>query len=315
MPELIGAEPGTSEWTAARRQGVTATDIVKILGLSSRTAYWLYWNKLGQVPDELDNDRFRLGRYTESYAADRWQEANPEAWVTYGGLYRHSERPWQLATTDRHVSDPFDQQDVETVLELKSWADVDRHSWDAGPPAVVRAQVLWQMDVMNVAAGHVGVVFLPSGEFRSYIIEHLGALKYGCVADCQACADLDLMRERGAEFWARLRGELPPPDVDASAASLAALKARFGDVRKDKTVPVDDTLWALYDQACHKIEYWADEKRGHENQIRELIGEAGRVEAGGELVAHHLVYDAKVRAHTRHVDMIRRVNRKENGDG
>ena len=34
MPELLLCEPGTPEWLAARRQGVTATDIVTILGLS-----------------------------------------------------------------------------------------------------------------------------------------------------------------------------------------------------------------------------------------------------------------------------------------
>lgn len=33
MPELIPAEPGTAEWLAARRQGVTATDaFVRELG-------------------------------------------------------------------------------------------------------------------------------------------------------------------------------------------------------------------------------------------------------------------------------------------
>ena len=34
MPELIPAEPGTPDWLNARRQGVTATDIVTIIGLS-----------------------------------------------------------------------------------------------------------------------------------------------------------------------------------------------------------------------------------------------------------------------------------------
>ena len=312
MPELIGVEPGSPEWLAARRQGVTATDIVKILGLSSKTAYWLYWNKLGQVPDELDNDRFRLGRELESYVLDRYQEATGGLPFKFARnkLHRSSVRPWQMATVDA-LNASFEP------VEAKSWADADRHSWNDGPPAAVRAQLLWQMDVMDVAVGHVGVVFLPSGEFRSYVIEHDPAyIPDGPDAEypCPCCQDIKLMLERGEEFWRRLRGELPPPDVDGSAASLAALKARFGDVRKDKTVPVDGTLWALYDQACHKIEYWEDEKHGHENQIRELIGEAGRIEVGGELVAHHLVYDAQVKAHMRHVDMIRRVKQKENGD-
>jgi hypothetical protein len=32
MPELVPAEPGTPAWLAARQAGVTATDIVTILG-------------------------------------------------------------------------------------------------------------------------------------------------------------------------------------------------------------------------------------------------------------------------------------------
>ena len=33
MPELLPYEPGTPDWLAARRLGVTATDIVTIIGL------------------------------------------------------------------------------------------------------------------------------------------------------------------------------------------------------------------------------------------------------------------------------------------
>jgi putative phage-type endonuclease len=302
MPELIPAEPLTPEWHAARRQGVTATDIVKIIGLSTwASAYSLYWQKLGQAPETPDNDRFRLGRELEPYIAKRWMEANARVTLP-GALYRHSDRAWQLATLDRLTLNG------EEPVEVKSMADADRPSWDAGPPPSVRAQVLWQMDVMDVPVGHVGVVFLPSGEFRSYEIEHCDH-DFDPVREwvCEICNDLDLMRKRGAEFYARLQGELPPPPVDASAATTAALKARFGGAAKGKRVPIDLDLWEAYESATEHLDAWQETKRGAENKIREQLGEATEIEVDGQLVARRRVFDSPVKAHTRHVDGLWRV--------
>jgi len=77
---------------------------------------------------------------------------------------------------------------------------------------------------------------------------------------------------------------------------------------------VDDTLWALFDQACDKISYWTEEKRGHESQLREQAGEAQVLCIDGEPVARRIVSDAKVKAHTRHMDYLRRITPKEDGD-
>lgn len=318
MPELIPAEPGTPGWLAARRQGVTATDIVSILGIGYKSAYWLYWNKLGQVPDEPDSDRYRLGRELEPYVADRWLANGDPDWLGPSGLYQHSERAWQMATIDRLVPEVRAVSDP-AVLELKTWADADGRAWADGLPAAVRAQVLWQMDVMDVGMGHVGVMFLPSGEFRSYVIEHMtGAHPHAQspigIHPCDVCTDQALMRERGAEFYARLQGELLPPDIDASAASLAAVKARFGDARKGKVVQVDAGLWGDYSAAALMVDAHVILKREYENRLREQVGEAGVIEVDGQLVARRLVYDAQVKAHTRHVDSIRRVKQQEDDD-
>lgn len=233
MPELVAAEPLTPEWHAARRGGVTATDIVTILGLSSwDSAYSLYWRKLGQVPEVEETDRMRLARDLEPIIFLRWlaehDDASPDErdfWYHESpGLFRSSARAWQMATLDAVVGDHPRHRDVPLTalsepLELKSWADADRHAWDDGPPPRVRAQVLWQMDVMDVAVGHVGVLFLPSGEFRSYVIEH--APEHSSCAEsregCQVCADQERMLTAGQEFYDRLTYKLPPPDLDASA--------------------------------------------------------------------------------------------------
>ena len=309
MPELIPAVPGSPEWLAARRAGVTATDIVTILGLSSYDSpYSLYWRKLGQVPEVEDNDRMRLGRDLEPIVATRWAEANQRL-IYQGrpGLFRHSERAWQMGTLDRMLAGG-------EPVELKTWADADRHAWQDGPPARVRAQVLWQMDVMDVSTGHVGVLFLPSGEFRSYEIRfscNPNATPLGCMGDlcCSEHMDLALMRAAGLEFYDRLMYKLPPPDLDASAATLAAVKARFAKA-PDKEAEIDLGTWEDWAYAKTELAHWTEVARDREAKIREQAGSASVLTVDGEPVARRVVSEQQVKAHTRHMDYLKRIGGK-----
>jgi putative phage-type endonuclease len=315
MPELVPAEPGTPAWLAARRAGVTATDIVTILGLSHwDSVYSLFWRKMQQAPEVEDNDRFRLGRYLEQYAVDRWLEEADHAStgiVAKGALMRHDERTWQMATPDRCLME-FAPTRFTGVLEVKTWADGDRHSWQDAPPAQVRAQVLWQMDVMDVSVGHVGVVFLPSGEFRSYTIEHVHKIN-GPLWDghdhCDVCDDQVLMQDAGEEFMARLRLELPPPDPDASAATLAAVRARFTR-QPDKQAEVDELDFVAWLRARAVAQDLLDEARALEIKLREQAGEAAVMTVEGIPVARRVITVAQVKAHTRHQDYLRRIEPK-----
>jgi putative phage-type endonuclease len=314
MPDLVNVMPGSLEWLAARRLGVTATDIVTVLGLSRwDSAYALYWRKTGVTPEVEDNDRFKVGRHMESYVVSRWLTDHTDALMkdlNESALYRSSDRPWQLATPDR-LTVPLG------VLECKSWADSDKRAWENGPPAQVRAQVVWQMDTLDVSTGHVAVVFLPSGEFRSYIIEHDESV----IPDgpeggdpCDVCKDIRFMRDRGWEFYWRLIGHLPPPPLDESAATLAALKARFGDPGKDKVAVVDTTLYAAWADAKDVEAHWKAKARGYEAELREVIGECGAVEVDGQVVARRQRYGVK--AHWRKestVDKLVRVRKDNDG--
>jgi putative phage-type endonuclease len=300
MPELIDVVPGSPEWLAARRAGITATDLPAILGISPYDSpYSLYYRKLGVIPDVPDCPRFALGRYLEPYIAQLWLEGFPGWTVMDAGLWRSTERPWQLATLDGLVYRLAHHDgkvngiyvDPSAVLELKSWADMDRDRWDNGPPAAVRAQVLWQMDVMGVARGHVAVLFLPSGDLRSYVIEH-DAYQWphaelgpdGATGDCRACADIELMRIHGATFMDRLSGELPPPDADGSAASLAAARARFTPVPR-KVAIIDRILWNDYLSGCSAVEAGEKCRTIAQIKVREQAGDCGDLEVDGKLVA------------------------------
>lgn len=316
MAQLVDVMPGSSEWLAARRAGVTATDIVTILGLSSHdSVYSLYWRKLGQVPDEPDRDRWALGRHMEPYIIGRWRAASPGLIPVGGGLVRSSAYPWQLATPDQRLCE-HGEGPVVAPLECKSWADADRRSWEGGPPPAVRAQLLWQMDTLDSSTGYWAVVFLPSGRFEHGVIEH----DYSYVPDgpevdqpCPVCRDIGLMRTAGEEFYRRLILELPPPDPDSSAATLAALKARFSRA-EDKTAEVDRVAYGDWLLACEHIDEWTERKRAAEIDLRGQAAEARVLTVDGEIVARRIVSDAKVKAHTRHMDYYRRVKPKGDDD-
>lgn len=323
MPELINVEPLSPEWHAVRRQGITATDITAILGISPwDSAYALYHRKLGITEDVPDSDRFRLGRELEPIVERRWVEANQVPVAHQAGaksnLWRSSDRPWQMATLDRVYYD--EPVELKTSATRDGWGDTGT---DHIPPHV-RAQLLWQMDVMGVSTGHVGCLFLPSGEFRHYTVQHehtqwqdpttglasgIGAL------DCRVCDDIEMMRKAGFEFYQRL-DENRPPSVDESAATTATLKQLHRDPAKDKHADITPELWDAYQRASYEIKLTENARRHIENTIREQIGEAGVITVDGQVVAWRRRYTVK--AHTRKAgtrDMIIRANAKGDTDG
>lgn len=314
MPELI-CSADDPRWLTERRKGVTATDITAITGLSPyESEYSLFFKKRGDIPDTyMDNDRLRLGRDLEPIIRRRWIEAHANELDLAvpddtAALWRSEARPWQLATPDMALTrDGY----LERVVELKSWADMDRDSWADGPPARVRAQVFWQMDTLDMATGHVGVLFLPSGEFRSYVIEHTVNCPRvdGLGIGCTACPDIDLLRSAGRDFMDRLDRN-QPPSPDASSATLAALKARFADPARDKEAEIDGGLWDAWDHFKDQVDQYKQAAQKLENQIREQAGEARILTVGGVKVAVRVTGDQQVKAHTRHVDYIRRTAAK-----
>ena len=99
-----------AEWLEARRQGVTASEIAAVMGLSPASQdgpYALYHRKTGTLPPIEDNDAMERGRVLEPYIAEKFAQRRPELVVDGDGrqLYAHPDRPWQMATPDRLVQD------------------------------------------------------------------------------------------------------------------------------------------------------------------------------------------------------------------
>ncbi|WP_432050278.1 YqaJ viral recombinase family protein [Verrucosispora sp. NA02020] len=239
------ARPGNPEWHKLRREGVSASEIAAVLGISPwDSPFSLYWQKVNgwETPD---NEYMSNGRRVEPVVAEWWADENDpheNLAVVRAGLYAHPERPWQLATPDRLIrmacpecdgdgayASPggrltFECPDCEgrggpvvSVLECK-WTG----TWDGwGEPGTTdipvyyRGQLLWQIDVLGVDEGHLAM--LGPGGFRAF-----GPIR-------RDEADLNVMREAARRFLARIDAG-DPPDVDEHSATLATVKRLHPDL-------------------------------------------------------------------------------------
>lgn len=288
------------EWLEARRKGITASEIAVVMGLSPYSSpYALYHQKLGNLPEQEDRSEFERGRVLEPYIADKFAQLRPEFAVMGTGreLYAHPDRPWQLATPDRLVSESecadcgqsgCTWKDLPiAVLETKTDGGSDEWGDDGSDeiPVHYRCQVLWQMDVMGVDTAFVACLFVHSWKVRVYELT-------------MDDADLKLMREEAREFLDRIDLQ-DEPDVDWRPATTAALKHLHPSV-EDRDVMIGRRLEISYRAACRRFKEAERRKDEMTNRVLAAIGDGRRAIAahtygkdGRVVIATRQVYDVK----------------------
>jgi putative phage-type endonuclease len=314
MTAVLIPTSSEAEWLAARRKGVTASEVAILLGLSPYgSPFALYHQKRGDLPDQEDNMAMAIGRHFEDFVAGQFAELHPEFALMGSGreLFAHPDRPWQLATPDRFVSEALECPPSKTaygtplaVLECKTDGGFDGWGEDGTDeiPVHYRCQLLWQMDVVGVGTGYLACLFMNRRQLRVYEL----------TMDDAAQADLALMETEAERFLERIdRGD--PPDVDWRPATSAALKTLHPDV-EDRDVYISHQRAKWYHAACRNLKTAEQTKRLHENRLRDRLGNGHRLidNVTGEVIARRDVYDVK--EHTRrasHVDKLVPVKPKE----
>lgn len=293
-PELTG--PDHPEWFECRRRGVTASEIAAILGLAPRSwssAFKLYWQKQGAFGEDPDQSRTRWGRRLERHIADEFAERHPELLITGAGLYAHAERPWEMASPDRLVYDPVageltgvgfgetarvTEGDPVAAVECKAW-----NTWDGWGekgtdevPVHIRAQAIWQADVLGVPCVYVPVA--NGSDYREYVVQH----------DPE---DAAVMRKAAVEFLDRLRRN-DPPDVDGSDATIFALKRLHPEI-DDTEAEVPGKLAAQWLGAARAEKRAKERRKAAEAKLRDRMGRARVAVHDGEKVATRVISTVK----------------------
>jgi putative phage-type endonuclease len=277
MPAVLisRAEPGSVEWHAARANGIGASEIAAVVGLSPyQSAYALWLEKKGLIPGpDAGSPLFYWGHALEPLVAQRYAELHPEFCVSQTGTHVHEERPWQIANVDRLISTHAEfwgedesggliEPTYSALLEIKT----SRFGDGFGPtgsdeiPLHVRCQVQQQMDVMGVPFADVAAL-IGGSDYREYRIQY---------DETDAAA----LREAGAKFWASLATDDEPP-LDASFSTYAAVRALHPDI-DGGDAELNPALYGRYALARDESDTATAAYRQAKSEVLKAMGNARR---------------------------------------
>lgn len=156
---VLPADADRGAWLAARREGIGASDVPAILGVSDyTTAVHVFHDKRGDLVDDA-GEAALWGSLLEEPVAREWARRQRSV-IQRVGLVARVDQPWALTTLDRQVLEcPMDRE-VRTrcALEVKCRSAFKAYRWHADVPDDVLAQAVWQMYVTGYDHIHVAVL-------------------------------------------------------------------------------------------------------------------------------------------------------------
>lgn len=205
-----------ADWLAWRREGIGASDVAALMGLSPWASPWSVWaDKTGLVPldddDEDMSDALMVGRMLEpALAAWFAQElgltvAGEQTWCV------HPEHETHRATVDGFVLESPDHTPAQAlgVLEIKH--EAYGRPWDT-IPVHYQCQGQWALHVTGLE--RVWFAVLHGRRFRTYELE-------------RDEADIALMTTVVDRFWESFVVSGTPPPVDATEATARAIAQAY----------------------------------------------------------------------------------------
>jgi putative phage-type endonuclease len=243
-------------WLKLRRDGIGASDISGIMGVSPWTTPFQVWaSKVYDLPEEAPSEAMEWGRILESKILDEWLDRRERAAFWRGALIRNKERPYVMATPDAIIS--------EAVVEVKnrsewSWSEI---------PDYYNAQVQWQLIATGYDLGYL-VVLHGGRRLETYEIH----------------ADAELQEKMllaAAMFWDDVENEEAPEVVAEDNGYLASL----WPTNTEETVEVAAGVASDLYLAREAFKTAETRKNAAEATVKGLLGEADTAVVDQQVIA------------------------------
>jgi putative phage-type endonuclease len=265
MDPCFVAWPHTDEWRLARRRGFGASESAAACGFSRwRTALEVYYQKIGELPDQEDNDAMWFGRELEPIVIKKFcLETGLEVAQYPCPMLRHPEYPFMLATIDARLT-TGELLECKTTTEQAYRKNYGEEESDATPDDIV-FQAQQQMAVTGADVCHVATL-VAGRKLRRHRIERNDQLISGII-------------EKQAELWDRIQRRDPPP-ADFSHPSTPDLLKQVYHEETLETVILSSALAEVRrerDRIAEQIKTLTAEQKSKEAVLLQAIGNANVV--------------------------------------
>lgn len=198
------------EWLRHRKQHIGGSDAAAIAGLSPySTAYTVWADKTGRLPEPEDNEAMRLGRDLEPYVVHRWQETTGKSARRENAILINPSYPFAHANVDRMVVGE------NAGLECKTTNALNLKRFKGGEyPANYYVQCVHYLAVTGADRWYLAVLVLGIG-FHTFVIER----------DEEEIAAL---MELEAEFWEHVETNTPPA-ADGETPTSDAIRTIYAE--------------------------------------------------------------------------------------
>jgi len=139
--EFIKAPQRSARWLELRKQGIGASDVAAVLGVSPyKSRLELYLQKRGELDEKPVGVAAQRGVILEDAVAKMYEAERPGTKLrSWHGIIRRKDAPWKYASLDRTIVG------TERIVEIKTSSSP---RWQLYPvPPEVEAQARWQMIV------------------------------------------------------------------------------------------------------------------------------------------------------------------------
>jgi putative phage-type endonuclease len=225
------------EWLNERRKGIGGSDAAAICGVSPwKSPYQVYLEKIGESPEQADNDAMFWGRTLEPVIRQRYADVTGKEVVVPNTILQHPDIKFMLANLDGEVPG-------ERVVEIKT-ARSDQDWGEPGTneiPDTYMLQVQHYLIVRALPVADVAALF-HGNDFRIYEVPADKELQ-------------NLLITRESEFWNMVQNATPPDPT-----TFADIRQKWGGVSKAVEVVATPQVTAIVEELARIKELKKTEK-------------------------------------------------------
>lgn len=259
------------EWLALRKKlGVGGSDAGAVIGMNPyKSAYTLWAEKTGRVPEFEGNLITEVGSYLEAFVAELFERETGKKVRRKNRMLVNDAYPFAFADVDRLVVGEKALLEIKTTNSIPIMKQL-RNSSEF--PEAYYAQVVHYLAVSGLEKAYLAVL-INCREFKVFELER----------DEDEIAALMGAEE---EFWCHYVHDDTPPPADGAASTSETITAIYPESNDDTVSLIayetDLKQYINFNALIKDLEKQRDEVA---NRIKAFMGESGRGESDGYKVS------------------------------